>query len=50
MNVMLSAAAMNFKRVMNLWVLSLKFFIEKICFVIIKIFCRLFGLMLKPTF
>ena len=50
MNVMLSAAAMNFKRVMNLWVLSLKFFIEKNCFVIIKIFCRLFGLMLKPTF
>lgn len=49
-NVMLSAAAMNFKRVMNLWVHGLKFFIEKICFLIVNKYCCLFGLKLKLTF
>jgi IS5 family transposase len=50
MNVMLSAAAMNFKRVMNLWKQGLKFFIEYLCLLIIRYCCNFLTQKLKPTF
>ena len=50
MNVMLSAAAMNFKRVMNLWKLGLKSIIENLFLLIIRYWCTFFIQKLKPTF
>lgn len=50
MNVMLSAAAMNFKRIMNLWKQGRKFFIENLCLLIVGYYCNLFARKLKPTF
>ena len=50
MNVMLSAASMNFKRVMNLWKQGLKFFIENICLLLACYFRSLFTKKFKPAF
>ncbi len=50
MNVMLSAAAMNFKRVMNLWKQGLSFFIENLFLLIIGSCYNFFARKLKPTF
>jgi IS5 family transposase len=50
MNVMLSAAAMNFKRIMNLWKQGLKNCLENLCFLIIKYFCVFYTQKLKSTF
>ena len=50
MNVMLSAAAMNFKRIMNLWKQGLKFFIENLCVLLVGYYSNLFPLKLKSTF
>ena len=50
MNVMLSAAAMNFKRVMNLWKQGLKSFIENLFLLIIGYCCTFFIQKSKPTF
>jgi IS5 family transposase len=49
MNVMLSAAAMNFKRVMNLCKLGLKSFIENLCLLIIG-YCSIFFSNIKTDF
>jgi IS5 family transposase len=50
MNVMLSAAAMNFKRVMNIWKQGLKNFIEFFCLLIIGYCSNFFTQKLKQTF
>ena len=50
MNVMLSAAAMNFKRAMNRWKKGLKKFIENLFLLIIGYWCTFFARKLKPTF
>ena len=49
-NVMLSAAAMNFKRVMNLWKQRLIFFTEILCLLIVDFCNNLFTQKLNPTF
>lgn len=50
MNVMLSAAAMNFKRVMNLWKQGLDFFIERFYLIIIGYCYNFSAQKLKSTF
>ena len=50
MNVMLSAAAMNFKRVMNLWKQGLCFFIENLFLLRIGSCYNFFARKIKPTF
>ena len=50
MNVMLSAAAMNFKRIMNLWKQELEFFIENLCLIMVDFFCILFSRKVNSTF
>jgi IS5 family transposase len=49
-NLMLSAAAMNFKRVMNLWLSEANFCWKFICNIIANIYWRFYAQKLKPTF
>jgi IS5 family transposase len=49
-NLMLSAAAMNFKRVINLWLTGAKFCWQLICNIIANIYWIFYALKLKMTF
>ena len=50
MNVMLAAAAMNFKRVMNLWRTEAIIFLKLIISSIMNVYMNFFAQKLKMTF